>query len=103
MKEACMSGITGSIKMSPISYGNHNNLYFKGKYHGVSFIVVAFFDTEEAYVKQLKKNINNHINLVVLLDEIKNEIFDYGFKLTSKLNEMKIININKGKKSHGVS
>jgi hypothetical protein len=76
------------MKLIPLNHGNHNNLWLKCKKWGITFKIVAFFDSGDAYVaKSTKKNFNPNRDYDALYEELKAAVSDMDFLLKTPKNK----------------
>lgn len=70
------------MKLIPLDHGNHNNLWCKARKWGITFKLVLFFDTGEAYVvKSVKKNYNPERDYDKLYEDLKSAVESMDFRL----------------------
>lgn len=75
------------VKLSPVGYGNHNNLHFvfrigKPKDCVVKIKLVGMFDTGKAYITDATfKAKKEYFNLNLIKESIENKLEQFGFTL----------------------
>lgn len=72
------------FKVYPINNGNHNNIHYIAKDNKgiVSFKIVCFLDTEEAYIVKPTMKINTKLlDVNTIYDNLLDKLETKGFKL----------------------
>ena len=76
------------MRINPIAHGNNNNLWATARKWGITFKLVMFFDTEEAYVvKSSKRNFDPNKDYDKLYEELADACDKMDFKLMTPRNK----------------
>jgi len=79
------------MKLIPVAHGNHNNLWCTARKWGITFKIMVFFDSGDAYVmKTIQKNFDPKKDYNKLYEELKEAVQKMDFQLkTSRKRYLK--------------
>ncbi len=70
------------MKLNPVGYGNHNNLWCTACKWGITFKIMVFFNSGNAYImKSIKKNFDPTKDYNKLYKELKEAVDSMDFVL----------------------
>lgn len=70
------------MKINPIGYGEHNNLWCTARKWDITFKIMVFFNSGNAYImKSTKKNFDSTRDYNKLYKELKESLADMDFVL----------------------